>query len=109
MRHIISTVCCLERATGMYPYFPAEYLTSTDYVPNTGPDWHPWQHVYAMTKVGAGSQHTPKFNPYGMYFVRLFFMVIIIHSCIFSILLFFFSDLFCPCSCDMSITIAGIS
>lgn len=78
MRHIISTVCCLERATGMYPYFPGEYLTSTDYVPNTGPDWHPWQHVYAMTKVGAGSQHTPKFNPYGMYFVRLFFMVIII-------------------------------
>ncbi|KAK9497399.1 hypothetical protein O3M35_004726 [Rhynocoris fuscipes] len=74
MRHIIGSFCCLERASTMYPNFPIEFLSSANYVPNTGTQWHPWQHVYANTKAGSGTHHMPKFNPYGMYFVRVYYM-----------------------------------
>ena len=36
--------------------------------------WRPWDHIYAITKVGKGPT-MPQWNPHGKYVVRLWWMV----------------------------------
>ncbi|XP_024086087.1 uncharacterized protein LOC106674107 isoform X2 [Cimex lectularius] len=72
MRHIISSVMCLETDGRANP-FVKDCQTST-YIPNSGEFWNPRDHVYALTPVGEKTKHSPQYNNCGMYIIRLFFM-----------------------------------
>lgn len=73
MRNIISSIMCLEQEASARP-FTVEFQ-NPKFIDNGGPYWKPWHHVYGLSKVGKGTLHNMNYNSYGLYIVRLFYMV----------------------------------
>nr|XP_006811496.1 PREDICTED: androglobin-like [Saccoglossus kowalevskii] len=70
MRWIISQITTLWRITMVAdPEAPSSTMVS----PPMNHMWKPWEHIYAMNKVGKGP-HIPAYNPSGKYVVRLYWM-----------------------------------
>uniref|UniRef100_A0A8C4K326 ADGB protein n=1 Tax=Dromaius novaehollandiae TaxID=8790 RepID=A0A8C4K326_DRONO len=63
MRWIISEICAVWRI------YNGKVLTSE----TSTLFWKPWEHIYALCKATRG--HTPLYNSYGKYIVKLFWMV----------------------------------
>ncbi|CAH1406388.1 unnamed protein product [Nezara viridula] len=70
MRQIISAMMCLEKVGRQNPTDGKNYYPNT---PGTS-EWKPWHHIYAVSKIAKGRPSSPRFNPQGMYYVRLFYM-----------------------------------
>ncbi|XP_063712017.1 androglobin-like isoform X5 [Symsagittifera roscoffensis] len=71
IRWIISQITALWKLNGTSMAFVPELGSSsqTEFI-----SWKPWEHIYAMSKLGKGPPNLPQYNNYGKYVVRLFWM-----------------------------------
>ncbi|XP_067398314.1 androglobin isoform X2 [Emydura macquarii macquarii] len=69
MRWIISEICAVWRIYNV-SVFTNEGKTNTNETPILS--WKPWEHIYALCKAIKG--HTPLYNSYGKYVVKLYWM-----------------------------------
>lgn len=73
MTTIISSIHSLMEVGRLKPFEPD--CQSALYSYNGGPNWEPWNHIYFQSKAGRSSVHSLSINKGGLYFVRLFYMV----------------------------------